>query len=321
MYRRTNCRKDIIVHYESISKRASPSDNIVFKLRRLRLLGLQEAVRGSSSTDNIKPKEIAILMNHFQDEKINQTLSLFLKDIQYILSDKLLSVYIYGSALHNDLCPGYGDLDYLVIVNNNLTSNEIDRLNRLRGTYRSEYDLFTSMLEGAFLPLQLIQGEEGQALWWGTKGENIWSNNQLDLFTMYTIKNQGMLLYGESQNHIMPEISNDEIRQFLIDFSICMRKHGKGGSLHSIDWLLLTAKFIGWLKEGIIFSKSQAADWGLKNIKSNWKEHLHKAKELRKDPSKVKFSEYIEWINSLDVVIIEASNDLDMYLNEGANIL
>ncbi|SMG19874.1 hypothetical protein SAMN06295960_0968 [Paenibacillus aquistagni] len=181
-------------------------------------------------------KETLYLIYHFQDEKINRTLSLFLKDIQYVLRDKLTSVYIYGSALHNDLCPGYGDLDFLVIVNSNLTSNEIERLNMKRSTYRMECtDLYSHMLEGAFLPLTLIQSEAGQALWWGTKGENIWSKNQLDLFTMYTIKNQGLLLYGESQNHIMPAIQKEEIRRYLLDFSICMREHGKGGSLHSID--------------------------------------------------------------------------------------
>ncbi|MNV72285.1 hypothetical protein D3C71_1653620 [compost metagenome] len=158
-------------------------------------------------------------------------------------------------------------------------------------------------------------------MWWGTKGEKVWSNNQLDLFSMHTINNQGLLLFGELENDVIPEIMNDEIIRFLMDFSLCMKKYGKGGNLHSIDWILLTAKFIGWLKEGKIFSKSQAADWGLQNLKSNWKQHLQKAKELRKDPSKVKSSEYIEWINNLDTVIIEASKDLDMDLNEGVSML
>lgn len=152
------------------------------------------------------------MISHFQDQKLNKTLGLFVRDLEDRLSDKLKSIYIYGSALHNDLCPGYGDLDFLVILNDNLSCVEIDKLKNLRILYKTiSKDIYTSMLEGAFLPLQLIQGEEGQALWWGTKGENVWSNNQLDLFTMYTIKNHGMLLYGESQNHIMPEISNDEI--------------------------------------------------------------------------------------------------------------
>lgn len=254
-------------------------------------------------------------MRHFQDERINQTLSIFLEDIPFILGDKLKGITIYGSALHNDLCPGYGDLDFLAVLSNNLTDNEIEKLNKQRSIYRNNNDFYTVMLEGAFLPLQLIRGEEGQALWWGTRDEKVWSNNQLDLFTMYTIKKQGLLVYGELQNDVLPDISDDEIRQFLVDYSICMKEHGKGGRLHSIDWLLLSAKFIGWLKEGTIFSKSEAAEWGQTHLKSNWKEHLRRAKELRQNPSKINLPDYIEWLNNLDPVIREASNDLDRHLN------
>lgn len=262
------------------------------------------------------------MIKDFQDEKLNQTLSLFLKDMQLILNGQLISVYIYGSALYNDLCPGYGDLDFLVILRNDLASCEVEKLIKQRIFYRTEYpDLYNYMLEGAFLPLRLIQGETGRALWWGTKGEKVWEENQLDKFTMYTIKNHGLLLFGESQYHMLPVISKEEINQFLIDFVSCMREHGKGGSIHSIDWLLLTSKFMCWLSSGEILSKSQAADWGLKHLKNSWKEHLLKSKELRKDTSKVRMPEYSEWLNKLDSVIIEASNDLDEQLRESRNFL
>lgn len=256
------------------------------------------------------------------DEKINQTLSLFISNIQQILGGNLIGVYLYGSALHNDLCPGYGDLDFLVILRNDLTTIEIEKLINQRMVYRTEYpDLYTHMLEGAFLPLHILQGGTGQALWWGTKNEKIWKENQLDTFTMYTIKKQGLLLFGDSQNHQIPEITKEEIKQFLIDFVSCMKEHGKGGSLHSIDWLLLTARFICWLSEGVIVSKSQAADWGIKHLQNGWKDHLLYSKELRKDITKLRLPEYSAWLNKLDSVIIEASNDLDKQLRESPNFL
>ncbi|MNC51569.1 hypothetical protein D3C75_1008660 [compost metagenome] len=137
---------------------------------------------------------------------------------------------------------------------------------------------------------------------------------------MYTLKNQGLLLYGESQNHILPEISEEEIILFLDNFLTSMRAHGKGGSLHSIDWLLLTAKFICWLTEGTILTKSEAADWGTKHLTGQWKDQLPKAKELRKEPEKLKQTRYASWINSLDQVIWEASADLEKLLHERKKI-
>lgn len=261
------------------------------------------------------------MQKHFKDEKLQETLRIFVQDLRIILEGKLSSLYIYGSALHNDLSPGYGDLDFLVLLSDNLNTEEIIRLNEQRIMYRNALeDLYTDMLEGAFLPYQMMFGESGQALWWGSKGERIWDKNQLDLFTMYSIKKQGLFIYGDSQEHVFPEISNEEIKCFLVQFSLCMKEHGKGGNLHSIDWLLLTAKFIGWLREKVIFSKSQAADWGLEHLTSDWREHLLKCKDLRKEPAKMNHPEYTTWLTNLDSIIIEASKDLDRYIEEDANI-
>lgn len=100
-----------------------------------------------------------------------------------------------------------------------------------------------------------------------------------------------------------------------------MKLHGKGGRLHSIDWLLLTAKFICWLREGRILSKSQAADWGIANIDSSWAMHLKRAKELRKEPSRQNLNEYCEWLMGLDVVIQEACKYLELQLEESPNFV
>jgi hypothetical protein len=68
-----------------------------------------------------------------------------------------------------------------------------------------------------------------------------------------------------------------------------MRKFGKGNSLHSIDWLLLASKFIAWWQEGVILSKSHAADWGLLHLNSGWKEtvfplSIHRMRVMKETP-------------------------------------
>lgn len=259
--------------------------------------------------------KIQLIKADIQDVEISHTLSEFVQDLQHILQENVVSVYTYGSVLYDDLCPGYGDLDFLVVLKQNLTNQEIEKLIMQRISYKNEYTSpYFGMLEGAFLPQALLCRENGVGLWWGTKSERIWTVNQLDTFTMYTLRKQGLLIYGESQHHLFPDISREEINTFLDNFMISMRTYGKGGSLHSIDWLLLTAKFMCWYEEGEIVSKSQAADWGLKHIKGPWKEQLPLAKELRKDPEKIKQAEYTSWINSLGPVILEATIDFEKLL-------
>ncbi|OME65757.1 hypothetical protein BSK65_23500 [Paenibacillus odorifer] len=146
----------------------------------------------------------------------------------------------------------------------------------------------------------MLNGEKGSGLWWGTKRESVWTENQLDLFTLnqldlftlYTIKEQSILLYGESHLDNIPSYSKEEFISFFMEYAKCMRKFGKGNSLYSVDWLLLASKFIAWWQEGVILSKSHAADWGLLHLSSGWKENLKRCKELRKDPSMVTRLEY-----------------------------
>lgn len=49
----------------------------------------------------------------------------------------------------------------------------------------------------------------------GTKRESVWTENQLDLFTLYTIKEQSILLYGESHLDNIPSYSKEEFISFF----------------------------------------------------------------------------------------------------------
>ncbi|OKP91526.1 hypothetical protein A3842_02790 [Paenibacillus sp. P3E] len=270
-----------------------------------------------------------MLTQSFEDEILERTLSIFVDDIRAILDRKLRSIYLYGSAIHNDLSPGYGDLDFLVIIGEDLSPDEIELLNKQRSNYRSSLlrrsadkqilSLYTDMLEGAFLTINMLSGETGSGLWWGTKSESVWTENQLDLFTLYTIKEQSILLYGESHLDQIPSFSKEEFISFFKEYAMCMRKFGKGNSLHSIDWLLLASKFIAWWEEGVVLSKSQAADWGISHLSGGWKENLKRCKELRKNPSMATHLEYSEWLSNLEPAIIEASYDLDRALERKAS--
>lgn len=209
----------------------------------------------------------------FEDQTLNRTLSLFVNDLRDILNTKLLSICLYGSALYNDLSPGYGDLDFIVFIGEDLNPNEIELLVKLRAFYRS------------------------------SRSSNL-----------YTIREQSILLYGESQQNDMPSYSREELMIFLKEYAMCMRKYGKGTSLHSVDWLLLASKFIAWWRQGTILSKSQAADWGLIHLSGGWKEKLMRCKQLRKDPALLTQQDYSEWLSNLEPAIVEASYDLDRAL-------
>jgi hypothetical protein len=86
-------------------------------------------------------------------ERLGQTLSLFLEELHERLGPRLVSLLLYGSAVFDDLAPGYGELDFLAVIDRDLTEQDSHELVELRRPLREgRHGALAAMLEGAFLP-------------------------------------------------------------------------------------------------------------------------------------------------------------------------
>ena len=57
-----------------------------------------------------------LLGRTFDEPEANLALELFLREIRAILAERIVSVVLYGAIVFDDLAPGYGDLDFLAVV-------------------------------------------------------------------------------------------------------------------------------------------------------------------------------------------------------------
>lgn len=253
----------------------------------------------------------------------NLALELFLRMSRDELGDSLLSVIVYGSALFTDLAPGYGDLDFLAVVAHDLDEPARARLNERRAPLRSgHYGLYCQMIEGAFLPLAMLDPDvRGQALWWGTSGERPRQTNQLGAFVLHTIRERGLVIWGDDVRASIPEVRKaDILRQLLAgcaDTRGCEETRGRAtpASLQSLDYLFTPARELLWLKEGRLSSKSEAAEWGYRNAKGQWRHHLPRARFLRRNPMAAGCRDVQEWLAGLGPAILEATDELEEALN------
>jgi hypothetical protein len=100
------------------------------------------------------------------------------------------------------------------------------------------------------------------------------------------------------------------VRQFVPS----AREHGRGGGLHSIEWLLTAARLLLWVREGRLSSKSEAADWGLANAQGDWRNFLPRAKQLRLCPSLADSVDWQAWLKTLDQPIAAAAREVEEQL-------
>lgn len=92
------------------------------------------------------------------------------------------------------------------------------------------------------------------------------------------------------------------------------RERALGATLHSVDWLLTTARMLLWLREGRLSSKSEAAEWGVGHARGAWRELLPKAKELRLNPSLADSPKVKLWLDGLTRPIQDALDELEQEL-------
>ena len=253
------------------------------------------------------------LSHPLDDSGVNLALELFLRIIRDELGQSLLSVLLYGSVLFDDLAPGYGDLDFLAVVAGDLSEPTCRRLNGLRAPLRSgHYGVYCQMIEGGFLPVNMLAPDcHGNGLWWGGSGERPWERNQLGHFVLHTIREHGLVIWGEDVRPRIPEIRRSDILNQLLAGCEATRNHATPTSLQCLDFLFTPARELLWLREGRLSSKSEAADWGYRNATGEWRRHLPRAKFLRRNPLVANCRDVQEWIRGLEPSILEAIDELE----------
>jgi hypothetical protein len=254
-----------------------------------------------------------LLRHSFDQPEVNLALELFLREIHGFFGDRLISVVLYGSITFDDLAPGYGDLDFLAVIRDEVSDDDCARLREMRSPLRSgDYGVMSQMIEGAFLPRKMLNPEvEGRAFWWGTGSERDWEKNVLGWVVLHVIRERGITVWGEDVRHEIPPVDR---KSLIAEFSRGLlggKPNAKGGGLHSVDWLLSIARTLLWLREGRLSSKSEAAEWGQRNVRGSWRELLPRAKYLRLNPTVANCADVKKWLETLDGPIQEAFEELE----------
>jgi predicted nucleotidyltransferase len=248
--------------------------------------------------------------------QLAQTLDSFVTTIGGYLGRRLVSIVLYGSVVFNDLAPGYGDLDFLVVIDGDLSLADCQRFGESRKPFKERYyGLLPSMMEGAFLPRKMLNPlQAGRAYWWGTRGERIWESNQLGWLTLKMIRECGSVVWGMDIRQEIPQATHEQICRQIDETCQSMEAYGKGGTLHSVDWLLTAARGLLLLREGRFASKTEAAAWACERAEGEWRQWLPRANQLRKNPALADSAEMKQWLAELSIPIAGACAELKQEL-------
>jgi hypothetical protein len=124
------------------------------------------------------------------------------------------------------------------------------------------------------------------------------------------MREHGAVVWGDDIRRSLPCPDSGDLAREAWATCDAMRRHGRGGALHPVDWLFTTARLLLWLHEGRLASKTEAAGWASEHARGAWRAGLAQASRLRLAPALAESAEVRRWLDGLAEPIRDASDEV-----------
>jgi len=198
----------------------------------------------------------------------------------YIFENKLIGIYLHGSIAMGCFNPIKSDLDILVVVENGIT--DLQKMMFM--------DVIVALNDNAptkGIELSVVRSEHCKKIVYPTPFDLHFSNMHLtwyksnpieyvekmngtdsDLVAHFVIiKNRGIVLYGKEISDVFGEIPSeaylDSIKGDIIDSQDEVIDN-------PVDIILNLCRVLAYVQDGLVLSKKEGGEWGMRNINSKY---------------------------------------------------
>ncbi len=248
------------------------------------------------------------------DQALTGSLRRFADGVNQLLDGELAALYLFGSAVYDDLHPGYSDLDFFAVSARPLTAADFDASLALRKELKESGDLYLPMLEGEFVWRGALgNGFDHPVLFWGTTRELLKQRYGLAGFSLRGLLERGVLLAGTDVRGEIPPPDDALMLGEVVRMVGTLRRWAAvtNEDIHSADWLFLTCQSLFWLRTGQVAGKSAAARWALGTFTDPWCAALPAALALRQNPVLAAEPDRKAWLAALGPTVQAACDRLE----------
>jgi hypothetical protein len=232
---------------------------------------------------------------------VNEILNLLRSNVQEILGDQFVGMYLYGSLSSGDFNPKTSDVDFLVVTTDSLSDKKIAELESMhKGLWASGLKR-ASRLEGSYIPQKDIRRHNMNNLLCPIVNEGKFYVDKLGsdwIIQRHVVREYGVVLAGPGPKTLVDPVAPDELRGAvlgvlhewwfpMVDDPSWLREHGS--NYHGFTAITM-CRALHALEYGTIVSKAVAVRWAKENLGSQW----HKLIEQAVASQYGKHSEFLE---------------------------
>ncbi len=218
--------------------------------------------------------------------EINQLLDDLLADVQTVLGEKLVGLYLAGSLVYGDFDPDHSDIDLLAVTATDIDEADFHALRQVHDDLIGRYTRWADRIEILYMSLAGLKTfrTERSQIAVISPGEpfNLKDAGREWLMNWYMMREQGRTLFGPPPETIIDPISMEE-------FTASVREHAHlwRGWIDGVAYrksqayaILTMCRTLYTVTTGEQGSKKRAARWAAREL-PEWAELINSALEWR----------------------------------------
>ena len=239
-------------------------------------------------------------------DEIYQLLTDLRSEVQSILSEHFIGMYLYGSLALGNFDPLKSDVDFLIVTAGELTEEELRALQAMHLRIASGSSKWAKELECSYIPMEALRRYDPSAarhphLDRGSGDLRVEQHDSDWVVQRYSLLNYGVRLAGPDLKPLIDPISPQELRQGVLDLIWWWEEQLKDTSRveqsgYQAYAILSMCRILYTLEHGTIASKPVAARWAQRELGERWWGLIERALTWQPNEPMERLQETLEFI-------------------------
>lgn len=227
--------------------------------------------------------------------ELNDVLGALLARLEESLGTKLIGIYLQGSFALGDF-DEHSDVDFIVVLKSELSSREIDDLQRIHSDVYELGPEWAKHIEGSYFPIHILKdfSRTDEELWYLDNGARslIRSDHCNTLLVRWIVRESGVRLMGPPVAELIEAIPAGSLRREMYDVLITWGKEilddpNKWSNRFYQGFIVLNyARMLHDIHRGRPGTKREGAEWAKQTLDPCWSDLIDRAWSTRPDPAR-----------------------------------
>ena len=265
---------------------------------------------------------------------VNEILNFMLSNVQEILKDQFVGMYLFGSLANGDF-DKYSDIDVLVVTEGEISKSAFAALLELHQKINQLDSPWALQIEASYIPRAALRrfdpaNHSHPHVDRGTDEVLHMKSHESDwIIQRYLLRQQGIVVTGPDLKTIIDPVAQQELRQavihdlplwasYLLDDPSRLKSRG-----YQSFCVLSFCRMLYTLQNKAVLSKPAAAKWAMDTLDIRWKPLIERALVGRRYPNLEASSEEINETLDMLQYTLEVSTQPSIFpeVNEVLNLL